>query len=266
MKLLMKFNIILCLFVVNSLFSQQTDSSYIQVDYEAAFLIDTANVKDRSKENTTLLISKESSYFKSSYKAIADSLGIVSVKKSVENPINDKIIINGSSIPSAKFKPEVYFSKGKVMVFNQIARDKFIYESPYKILWEIENDTKLIQGYTCRKATGSYGKKIITAWYAEKIPIQEGPYTFKGLPGLILGAHDSKDYFHFTMIGLKYVKKPISKLPFGINTTYEKYYKKRKEMLDDPISSFISTFGKPPPKESEEAIVRNIKRINNFLD
>lgn len=61
MKLLMKFNIILCLFVVNSLFSQQTDSSYIQVDYEAAFLIDTANVKDRSKENTTLLISKESS-------------------------------------------------------------------------------------------------------------------------------------------------------------------------------------------------------------
>ncbi|UOU98412.1 GLPGLI family protein [Chryseobacterium daecheongense] len=160
MKLLIKFKIILCLFFINSLFSQGIDSSYIQVDYEAVFLIDTANIKGRSKENTTLLISKKSSYFKSSYKAIADSLGLASVKKSVENPVNGKIIINGSSIPSAKFKPEVYFSEGKAMVFNQIARDKFIYESPYKILWKIENDTKIIQGYACRKATTSYGKKI----------------------------------------------------------------------------------------------------------
>lgn len=51
-----------------------------------------------------------------------------------------------------------------------------------------------------------------------------------------------------------------------IKTDYEKFFKKRKQVMDDPLGSFFSIFGRPVPKESEERVIRNIRGINNFLD
>ncbi|WP_048509624.1 GLPGLI family protein [Chryseobacterium sp. FH2] len=183
------------------------------------------------KRNYYFINRKKTSLFKSGYKATADSLAILAVKKSVENPVNGQIIINGGLLPRAKFKPEVYYSNEKLIIYNQILRDKYNFEAPNKIIWKIEEQTKTIQGYTCRKATTKYGSRLITAWYTEKTPIQEGPYTFKGLPGLILEAYDSKGYFNFSLVGLKYVKT-IPSIPYSITTTYEKFHKKRKDMME----------------------------------
>ncbi len=261
-----KLYIFLLLSYSSFLLSQKTDSSYIECKYLATFLIDTANFKTQKKEYTSLLIGKKSSLFKSNQKAFADSLGIQMIEKSMNNPIDGQVVVNTSALPSAKFKPEVFYSDGKIIIYDKISRDGYRYELNHAVEWKLESGSKIIQGYKCKKATCKYRNKIMTAWYAEEIPIQEGPYSFKGLPGLILEVYDDKNYFNFSLVGLKNIKKPIGYLPNGIDTTYEKFYKKRKERIDDPISSFFGTFGKPPPKGSEEAIIRNIRNINNFLD
>ncbi|MFP3598917.1 GLPGLI family protein [Chryseobacterium sp. SIMBA_029] len=265
MRLFYKY-FLLIFFLPLQFFSQEIDSSKIECKYLITFLIDTANINTLRKENASLLIGTHISLFKSDQKQIADSLTLISVEKSVSNPVNGQIEINTSSVPAAKFKPEVFYEKGKLTIYDEISKEHYHFAAPDKIAWKIENDTKIIQGYHCRKAISKYGNKLITVWYTDQIPIQEGPYTFKGLPGLVLEAYDSKDYFHFTLMGLKKIKKPIGKLPFGIDTTYEKFYKKRKEKMDDPLGSFFTAFGRPAPKDSEERIIKNIRSINNFLD
>jgi GLPGLI family protein len=53
--------------------------------------------------------------------------------------------------------------------------------------WELTNETKQINDLTCKKAIAKddKGRKIV-AWYAEEIPINNGPAEFGGLPGLIV--------------------------------------------------------------------------------
>lgn len=56
--------------------------------------------------------------------------------------------------------------------------------------WKIENETKEILGYQCKKATMTFRGRNYTAWFAPKIPISDGPWKFSGLPGLILEITD----------------------------------------------------------------------------
>lgn len=63
--------------------------------------------------------------------------------------------------------------------------------------WTIENETKNILGYTCRRAfTFFRGRKYI-AWFTKEIPILYGPWKLNGLPGLILEVNDSDNFFRF---------------------------------------------------------------------
>ncbi|MEG1236233.1 MAG: GLPGLI family protein [Flavobacterium sp.] len=52
--------------------------------------------------------------------------------------------------------------------------------------WKFADETAVINGYTCKKATSTKSLATITAWYAEEIPVNDGPGLYWGLPGLIL--------------------------------------------------------------------------------
>lgn len=52
--------------------------------------------------------------------------------------------------------------------------------------WIIEDETIVINGFTCKKATTTKNLFPVTAWYCEEIPINDGPSVYWGLPGLIL--------------------------------------------------------------------------------
>lgn len=66
--------------------------------------------------------------------------------------------------------------------------------------WNLTNETKEINGYTCYKATYTYIQKWkgrefpwpIVAWYCPAIPLSIGPVRYSGLPGLILELHEDK--------------------------------------------------------------------------
>ena len=97
-----------------------------------------------------------------------------------------------SGIVIKKFKNDTLIRQ------NFISSNICQYEDiPSALNWQLINETKEILGYKCRKAIGKYRGRLYTAWYAEKLPINDGPFVFRGLPGLILEIVDTDQYIHF---------------------------------------------------------------------
>lgn len=254
------------LFVFNLLSAQEIENSDIKCNYLTKFLVDTTDVYSKKEELTGLWIGKTTSLFKSDQKAKYDSLALESTKKSFKNPVDGKIIIDFSKIPKAYFIPEVYKQGNKMSVFDKILNVTYEFETEQKINWTLVNETRTISTYKCRKAIGKYRNRNITAWYTEEIPISEGPYTFKGLPGLVVEAYDDKNYFHFLLVSLKNIKQPIVTVRNSIKTDYQKFAKKRSDFQNDPAGAYFSATGRTVPKEQKERVTKLHQSKNNHLD
>lgn len=66
--------------------------------------------------------------------------------------------------------------------------------------WTPTGRTKSIAGIECTEATGHLHGRQWTIWFAESIPIFEGPWELSGAPGLILEAYDADNAHQFTLI------------------------------------------------------------------
>ena len=73
--------------------------------------------------------------------------------------------------------------------------------------WKIEKDTSTILTYKCQKAVTEFRGRSWEAWFTSEIPINNGPWKFGGLPGLIMKVSDSQQYFVFECIGIENPKK-----------------------------------------------------------
>lgn len=69
--------------------------------------------------------------------------------------------------------------------------------------WQITEETDTILGYACNMATVTYAGRDYNAWFAPEIPINDGPWKFWGLPGLILKVTDSNELFEWIAIGIE---------------------------------------------------------------
>jgi len=67
-----------------------------------------------------------------------------------------------------------------------------ILQSP---VWRISTETQTIIGYRSQKATTRFGGRDWTVWFTPDIPISEGPWKLRGLPGLILKAYTADGEF-----------------------------------------------------------------------
>jgi len=84
--------------------------------------------------------------------------------------------------------------------------------------WKITEDTATVLNYQCQKATISFRGRNYEAWFAPEIPINDGPWKFLGLPGLILRVTDDANLISFEGIGLQFLQTPypikIAKLKY----------------------------------------------------
>lgn len=89
------------------------------------------------------------------------------------------------------------------------------YEGGYTPMqWSLTGEAEQVGDYQCQKAVTSFGGREWTAWFCPDIPVDGGPYKFRGLPGLILKVEDSEKHFSWTMTGIEKGSWPI----------YEKQY------------------------------------------
>lgn len=80
--------------------------------------------------------------------------------------------------------------------------------------WTILNDTLTVCGYLCQKATCDFRGRSYAAWFTMDIPIDNGPWKFGGLPGLILKVYDSNHLYNFECVKIENAKFLIKKYDF----------------------------------------------------
>lgn len=70
----------------------------------------------------------------------------------------------------------------------------------YPMHWMMTDETKYISDVSCKKATTIFKGRSYTVWYADDIPIMNGPWKLGGLPGLILEAYDDEKNWHIQFL------------------------------------------------------------------
>ena len=123
----------------------------------------------------------------------------------------------GDEVPNRAVSMYVFkdFVKQEQTVYDDYSDQFAKYNEPFQELqWEVVADsTKTILGYECMMASASYHGRDWTAWFAPEIPVQDGPWKFTGLPGLILKATESQGMHSFTANGIESTEQEIPGMP-----------------------------------------------------
>ncbi len=255
MKLLLR--IFLSFICINYATSQvKKDSSEIEVKYNYIFVQDTLNRSSSIYEPMVLLTNgKKSIYYSENYKKAVDGFG-----KKLEDAMKTGNVLDPSSLPKSKVKHNVYKDELNTYISNYLGKNYYTYESPDKLNWKIDNKSiSTIGGYKCTKATVEAGGKKFVAWFTYDIPISDGPYKFRGLPGLILKVNEINDYINFELISINKKSLPIEQKK-GIIVTKDQYLLKRKEYVNDPYQGKVNNL------EYRKMIEENKKKYNNSLE
>ncbi|MDR2206369.1 MAG: GLPGLI family protein [Flavobacteriaceae bacterium] len=134
-----------------------------------------------------------------------------------------------------------------------LINDVFVFDTEDEINWNIEKDTIKFENYTLQKATTTFGGRNWTAWFCEEINSPEGPYKFRGLPGMIFQIYDDKNNFEFTLLK-SFKLKATYRTPFiesfygqkPIKTTQENIDKMLMNEYKDPYHETREEFKKNP--------------------
>lgn len=165
-------------FIIVNIYNSQN----LQIIYEVVY----KPIKNEAKTESELMaldIKNNSSIFYSYAKIKSDSI----YKKINSANESDKIYLR-SIVPSESFN-KVVIKRNDDNVEDIIERfnaEYYEYRIPFVDVWKILNSKKVIKKYNCNAARINYGGRTWEAWYSEDIPIQDGPFQFRGLPGLIL--------------------------------------------------------------------------------
>lgn len=108
---------------------------------------------------------------------------------------------HGKSLFSLDY-PQVKSKKNstKYSHYMMVNNDYYVFETDDPIKWNLANETKMEGNVKLQKATAEFGGRNWTAWFTNYIPLSEGPYKFRGLPGLVVEVSDNKQNFIFKLV------------------------------------------------------------------
>jgi len=93
--------------------------------------------------------------------------------------------------------------KNKAIFTAEVGDQYFSYEQTIDFKWKLTDTKRKIDSYNCKLATVSYAGRTWNAWYTMDLPMDVGPYKFKGLPGCIVEMSDVDGIFKYTLIQTK---------------------------------------------------------------
>ena len=102
--------------------------------------------------------------------------------------------------------------------------------------WKLTAEQAEFLGYAVQKATAVQDSSVIEAWFAPQIPVQGGPATFGGLPGMILvvSIDDGRVQYTATEVSMSPIAEGVIVRPTdGDEVTREEYEKIVAEKLEE---------------------------------
>lgn len=286
-----KYFSVLFIIVLNTvrLNAQQTEQTLFKITYSFKHQYDTSLAVEPYKTNVQLKIGKTNSQFSNYIQQVSKA------NNSSINPSNNSNLITVIGKPTTIVKSKeidhttIYQLPhvSKLIQIKNIGFQDYLIETELpSINWKVENDTKIIGGYTCQKAIGYFRGRTYLVWFAPELPFEYGPWKLNGLPGVILEAVDTTNSVSFIFNKIE----TITDYDYIMNVGYrpvkikEEVYIKAKQKFDkDPIAAsqaqiksgtaiesiiFIDTKGnKKYGNEAIEAIKQNSKKkISNPIE
>lgn len=219
-----KYCIILLLFFLNPLFSQ-----IYRFEYDLKVLKDTLST-NYSEFQVAVEISPEQKKFYDLYEYKNDSIHGSNTRLSLG--FDQRLIKDRKS--------------DNALELHKINGGYFSIKQKDIIIWKIHKETKKISDYAVQKATCIFGGRKWTAWFTREIPINEGPYKFGGLPGMILEVADSANHYQYRISRIiklaessktnNILETDYGNKPFNINL--DQYKKLYLDYFADPFINF----------------------------
>ncbi|MEY8758935.1 GLPGLI family protein [Chryseobacterium tongliaoense] len=235
----MKHKLLSVLLILSFFFSSaQNNLAKLEVRYNMKFIPDSTNKNNASYAEVTLLCNEnESLYFSRDAKKYYDYL----YQKSKEM-VGGKI--NLGTLPAyPKVRGNVYKSGNIITSTLPVSKYNYSFEEP-QLKWELLNETKTIDGMKCNLAkTVTDTGDTFFAWYTQQYLFSEGPFRFKGLPGLIIKLYNKNNTVTIDAVEIKKSSEIIEPLSLGSVIklkSKDEFLKARKTYYENPN---INTFG-----------------------
>ncbi|PZU83040.1 MAG: GLPGLI family protein [Chryseobacterium sp.] len=250
--------------------------------YEYKFISDSTNLDDIKTEMMFLDTTKDGSKYYSYTVFNSDSL----MKADLEQQLKATGSINVKSDMrkgNVRYSVTKTYPDYKTNLHRKLGMDAYNISEDRKINWKISSEKEKIGEWNTQKAEADFAGRHWIAWFSTDIPIQDGPYKFYGLPGLIVKIEDKTGSHKLELKGIKNI---VGDMDINIWEAKEiavnskQFQKVLKEYENDPTkgikqiqmggTSIILT-GKDGTstkiaKEQEERLKNQIKKDNNRIE
>lgn len=131
---------------------------------------------------------------------------------------------------------KIYFKHGFL-----VGKPDFYVDDLQLQKWVLLPETREIDSIPCSKAACIFRNRVYIAWYADKIPIPDGPWKLNGLPGLIVEAYDDSRVYYWKMTDMAPLSQdykldfPKAEKTFAqMKEMFIKNYQKIKQSIESP--------------------------------
>lgn len=249
--------ILLCLLTsIQKANAQSKKFSDIEVRYYMKHIPDSL-VREKYFEAEMVLIlnNNQSYYFNPAMVVFYENLDkAVSTYSNVQ-----EIARNPISLP--KIRHSAWRENENIFITSPLGKYNYTYKAS-KIKWTLLSEVKNIGNYNCRLATVTIDGDTIYAWYTTQIPFDEGPFKFKGLPGLILEVYNKSGTMEIEATNVAMKNVPIVRM----NEALQVSLKDRSEFMSARDKYHRYPFDNNFPKEIVDRKINELKKINVFLD
>lgn len=189
--------------------SEILDTANLSVIYTLSWKQDTNNLDKTREEEMILFLGKTMSQFISKNKY---EFNLMARKAEKEGRVED--FLQGVEIKNyhSRFLYRIYknYPNEKITYMGVVIPTHFQYCEPFDVfVWKLTDTTTTIGEFKANCAYTDYGGRRWVAWYTTDIPISDGPYKFRGLPGLIIKLYDDQKHYVFELEKLERYEEGI---------------------------------------------------------
>ncbi len=221
----------LFLFLAIFSFALEIHSQSLYVEYEQ--ITNVVKEVGSFKRHSILLVDNKISHFTTYFNNEAFK-NVSRVKHEESDDLNVGVF---SKVDVGNQSTLIYNKSNGSISQNLLDKGKptIITDNGVKLEWQITEETKVIQSFTCTKATVYFRGRHFEAWFTPDIPVSYGPWKFHGLPGLILQIYDVDNLFIWNATKIEYPVKLDKKLE-SVHSGNKFVIKSLKEYMDEQVT------------------------------
>lgn len=161
----------------------------------------------------------------------------------------------------------------KIEFVTRLSENNYLVNENINLKWKLHPEYITVLNYKAQKATTNFGGRQWTAWFTKEIPFQDGPYKFRGLPGLIVKMEDETKSHQFELKGIKNLNynfiypEDLENLIIVTDLKFKKAFKDyRKYPATDLKKRYPSMEHNEWVKNSEKTMLEQFKKDNNIIE